>query len=123
MEAEGQLEIMESTLNKLTIETKARNIEIKDLETQKNALNLELQLLINKNFSEDDKYMKEVIQLLESRREEQTRINLYKEQLKNDNLALIRQKIYERDQRNELVKEISALQIELENQRERERTI
>ena len=43
MEAEAQLEIMETTLARLNIETKSKSFEIKELEQQKNNLNLELQ--------------------------------------------------------------------------------
>jgi chromosome segregation ATPase len=119
MEAEAQLEIMETTLARLSIETKTKAFEIKELDQQKNNLNLELQSLISKNFSEDDSYMRDVIQILETRREEQNKINAYKEQLKSDNLLLIRQKIYERDQRNELAKQINILQLEIEREKER----
>jgi hypothetical protein len=68
--------------------------------------------------------MKDVIQLLETRREEQMRLSQYKEQLKADNLALIRQKIYEKDQRQELLRQIGVLQAEMEKERlERERSL
>lgn len=56
MEAEAQLELMETTLARLNIETKSKSFEIKELDQQKNSLNLELQSLISKNFSEDGIY-------------------------------------------------------------------